>query len=139
MAVKEVTKVPKFRGKKKEFFELLMAARESIVGQMEFHAGEALTQNGSGAESRGMATHMADLGSDNSRHEMELQLLTEEGDVLESIEEALERLKNNEFGLCLDCGDEIPEARLRAKPHAQCCIKCKSIREQNGGINPYVD
>jgi RNA polymerase-binding transcription factor len=139
MAVKNATKIPKFRGKKKEFFELLMTARENIVGQMEFHAGEALTKPGSGAESRGMATHMADLGSDNSRHEMELQLLTEEGDVLERIEEALERLNNNEYGNCLDCGDDIPDARLRAKPHAQCCIKCKSIREKNGGINPYID
>lgn len=139
MAVKDTKRIPKFRGKKREFFELLMHARECIVGQMEFHASEALTNNGSGAETRGMATHMADLGSDNSRHEMELQMLTEEGDVLERIEEAIERLKNNEYGQCLDCGDDIPEARLRAKPYAQCCIKCKSIREENGGINPFVD
>lgn len=139
MPVKNIANITSFRGKKKEFFELLMNVRESIVGQMECHAKEALSNDGSGAESHGMATHMADLGSDNSRHEMELQLLTGEGDVLELIEEALERLKNNEYGNCLDCGDIIPEARLRAKPHAQCCIKCKSIREQNGGINPYID
>ena len=139
MPAKNVAKVANFRGRKKEFFELLMSARANIVGQMEFHSSEALSKTGSGAESRGMATHMADLGSDNSRHEMELQLLTEEGDVLESIEEALERLKNNEYGNCLDCSDDIPDVRLRAKPHAQYCIKCKSIREKNGGINPYID
>lgn len=127
----------KFTGKKKEFFLSLMEARAIVLNQMNFHKDEALGEDAT--EKRGMTTHMADLGSDNSRHEMELQLLSEEGDVLELIEEAIQRLENNEYGICQDCNEMISESRLEQKPHALYCVKCKGIREKNGGYNPYVD
>jgi phage/conjugal plasmid C-4 type zinc finger TraR family protein len=39
---------------------------------------------------------------------------------------------------CLECGDEIPEARRRAMPGVQTCITCQSARDRrpmNTGIN----
>ncbi|HEY1749839.1 MAG TPA: DksA/TraR family C4-type zinc finger protein [Caulobacteraceae bacterium] len=39
---------------------------------------------------------------------------------------------------CVDCGDEIPEARRRALPGARTCVKCQSGRDSRvvaGGIN----
>jgi len=30
---------------------------------------------------------------------------------------------------CKDCGDKIPQERLKAVPHTVYCIKCKLIRE----------
>jgi DnaK suppressor protein len=129
--------MPKLTGKNKKFFQCLMQARDLVAGQIQYHAEDALDSNNS--DKRGVTTHMADLGSDNSRHEMELQMMTEEGNVLELIEDAVQRLIDGEFGKCLDCGDKIPEARLEVKPYACYCIKCKTIREQNGGHNPYID
>ena len=76
-----------------------------------------------------MATHMADLGTDNYRHDFELGLLSDEADVLEMIDEALQRLEDSEYGICLDCGEVIPRKRLEAKPYAKYCTKCKSKRE----------
>jgi len=117
-----------FEGKEKEYYDLLMCARDIVTGQMRYHAEDAL--DCSNAEKRGTTTHMADVSSDNSRHEMELRLLTEEGDIVKLIEDALQRLFNGEFGLCQECGGPIPEARLKIRPYALYCVKCKSRHEK---------
>ena len=129
--------IPRFPGKKKKYYQALIQARDIVLGQMQFHRDEAL--DCSNTDKKGVTTHMADMGSDNSRHEMELHLLTEEGDVLELIEDALQRLDSEDFGICQDCNEMICEARLEVKPYASHCIKCKTIREQNGGINPNLE
>jgi len=39
---------------------------------------------------------------------------------------------------CLECGDEIPEARRRAMPGVRTCIRCQSERDRrpvNFGFN----
>lgn len=117
-----------FKGKKAVYYERLLKAREAVMGQMQSHAESAL--NCSEAEKRGVTTHMADVCSDNSRHEMELRLMTEEGNVIELIEQAIQRLVDGKYGICQDCGERISEARLEARPHAVYCIKCKSEREK---------
>lgn len=132
------TKAAELTGKKKKYYDLLMQARVMVQNQLDFHADEALNKNDTDQENKGMATHMADLG-DSALRDMELQLMTEEGDVMLLIDEALERLLNNEFGHCSDCSDTIPDGRLEVKPYAVYCVKCKRIREENGGCNPYID
>ena len=46
-------------------------------------------------------------------------------DVLKgSLQAALQRLKEVEFGYCLECGDEVEEARLLANPAVLKCMGC---------------
>ena len=46
-------------------------------------------------------------------------------DVLKSsLTAALQRLEDEEFGYCADCGDEIEEARLSASPLKIKCMSC---------------
>jgi DnaK suppressor protein len=132
-------KIPTFTGKKKKHYDLLMQIREQITQQFEFHASEALGGNLDSTDKNGMSTHMADLGSDNFLHDMELSMITNEGEILEYIDEAVQRLIDGEYGKCLDCTCKINPERLEAKPYALYCIKCKTIRENNGGINPEQD
>ena len=41
------------------------------------------------------------------------------------LKEALKRVDEDaEFGLCLDCGEPIPMARLKAMPETQLCVDC---------------
>lgn len=41
------------------------------------------------------------------------------------LEEALKRVDEDEdFGLCVDCGDPIPMARLKAMPETELCVDC---------------
>jgi DnaK suppressor protein len=43
---------------------------------------------------------------------------------------ALEKMDNNEYGLCDDCGDEIPEKRLSINPYFLTCVGCAEERER---------
>lgn len=40
------------------------------------------------------------------------------------IQAALQRIEAGEFGVCVNCGSEISEARLEAVPYAARCRKC---------------
>ena len=133
----DVDKIDNFTEKERKYYNLLLQYRDVIAGNMKSHAENAL--DASNADKRGVTTHMADVGADSSRNEMELQLMTDDGSVLDMINDAIQRLLDHEYGKCHDCGAEIPETRLEAKPYAIYCVKCKSIREKNDGHNPYVD
>ena len=49
---------------------------------------------------------------------------------LESIETALSRLENGEYGRCRDCGQWIRPARLQAMPYSVRCLRCQEQAEQ---------
>lgn len=122
------TILPNFTGKDLEYYNALMKVRNDLTEQMQVCASEAL--DCSNAEKRGVTTHMADISSDNSRHEMALQMMTENGDIISLIDDAIERLAEGEYGMCMDCGKPISEARLMARPYAIFCIECKSRHEE---------
>ena len=44
---------------------------------------------------------------------------------LKNVDLALEKIKNNAYGVCEKCGKEIGEERLQACPEARVCLKCK--------------
>lgn len=48
---------------------------------------------------------------------------------LRLIAKALDQIKNNTYGDCLDCGKSIPVARLKAHPFAERCINCATAAE----------
>ncbi len=52
---------------------------------------------------------------------------------LKKVREALQRIHDGEFGLCLECGEEISEARLNARPVATKCLHCKEEQERGEG------
>jgi len=43
---------------------------------------------------------------------------------LQNINSALEKIKNNKYGICEKCKKEIPIERLKISPDARFCIKC---------------
>ena len=117
-----------YTGKDLEHYEALMEVYYRVTGKMRQRKDEVLDR--SNAEKRGVTTHMADVSSDNASHELGLRQLSEDGDVLALVEDALERLAHGEYGKCQDCGEMISEARLKVRPYAVFCVKCKSKREQ---------
>ena len=48
---------------------------------------------------------------------------------LNSINQALVRIRNGKYGVCALCGQKIPEDRLRAIPYALLCMPCKKKSE----------
>ncbi|MGH3230272.1 MAG: TraR/DksA family transcriptional regulator [Streptosporangiaceae bacterium] len=41
---------------------------------------------------------------------------------------ALGRIEGNTYGRCVDCGGDIPEGRLDARPDAARCVGCQAKR-----------
>jgi RNA polymerase-binding transcription factor DksA len=48
---------------------------------------------------------------------------------LQQIMAALERMREGEYGTCVDCGESIAEGRLEAIPETQFCVRCAEKRE----------
>ena len=46
------------------------------------------------------------------------------------IDNALTRIEQGRYGLCVKCGKPIAQARLEAIPYALMCIECKSEEER---------
>lgn len=76
--------------------------------------------------------HMADVGSDHYQQEFTLGLMESERRTLREIEEALGRLSNGYYGVCVDTGLPIGKARLEVKPWAKYCIDIIRERERRG-------
>ena len=44
--------------------------------------------------------------------------------------EALERLRDGEYGVCQECGEAIAPARLNAMPEVMTCVRCQDRLER---------
>jgi len=79
-------------------------------------------------------TDRASLESDRN---FLLRIRDRERKLLVKIQEALKRIDDGTFGTCQECGDEISESRLKARPVATLCVECKrkqEIQEKMVGI-----
>ena len=84
------------------------------------HAREVLERDYDDAPQRAM-----DREVDMALSDIDLQTLG-------AISRALQRLDDDDFGLCGDCGTEIPFDRLKVEPYALRCVRCESRHEQEG-------
>jgi len=60
---------------------------------------------------------------------MDISLVSRDLAVLSEVEGALGRLADGSYGACVDCGVDIPYARLAAYPAAIRCVACQSRLE----------
>ncbi len=50
-------------------------------------------------------------------------------DILNKIDDSLNRIETGTYGVCADCNEEIPLERLEAIPYADSCIHCQTEKE----------
>ncbi len=74
----------------------------------------------------------ADAAIDHDYGLVNSHLAEVESRELVRIEHALDRIRRGEFGVCEECGQRIPAARLEALPYATTCVKCQRTVEWNG-------
>ena len=74
-----------------------------------------------------------DAALDTAQDEISSQLAEVESRELAHIENALERMRSGQYGLCEVCAGKIPMARLDALPYATMCIDCQRDLERTGG------
>ncbi|MBI5485223.1 MAG: TraR/DksA C4-type zinc finger protein [Deltaproteobacteria bacterium] len=71
-----------------------------------------------------------DQASSERDRELGLLLGDREREKLHSIDEALLRIDEDEYGICEECDEDIPLGRLKAMPFTRHCVKCKSDLEK---------
>ncbi len=111
------------------FRQLLLQKRAEILGDVEAMETDARGKNEGGNLSN-MPVHMADIGSDNYEQEFTLGLVESERKLLREIDEALQRMFDGIYGVCMETGTPINLARLEAKPWAKYCIEVARERER---------
>jgi|SRR6267142_1830200 len=67
----------------------------------------------------------ADKASTSYTKEFLYSLSNTERNVLQQVEDALERIEEGEFGVCDECDEPIQKKRLEAVPWARYCLACQ--------------
>lgn len=105
----------------------LQARRATLAAQRSAHLGgdsrvdharEMLLQDGDDATQR------------DAEREVDFARTDRDAVSLAEIDGALQRLATGTYGLCTDCGAEIPAARLKLSPQAARCVACESAHER---------
>jgi DnaK suppressor protein len=95
------------------------ALRKALAGDLSLL--RELSQEGGDA---------VDAAMDTAADEISSQLAEVESRELVRIEEALEKIREGNYGDCEGCDKPIPLARLQAVPYATMCIECQRKTEK---------
>ncbi|WP_222615431.1 TraR/DksA family transcriptional regulator [Persicimonas caeni] len=71
-----------------------------------------------------------DESTDEQGMSTRLRFADRDRNLIMKINDALERIANDEYGYCESCEEEINEKRLRARPMTTMCIDCKEEQER---------
>jgi DnaK suppressor protein len=73
---------------------------------------------------------LADKAANSYTQEFLFGQTSSDRNMLNQIDEALKRIRNNAFGQCASCQEEMQQKRLEAVPWAKHCISCQEKMEQ---------
>ena len=76
-----------------------------------------------------LGVESGDLGQAREDETVEKQIVLNDEYYMEKIQAALVRIDEGTYGTCEGCGQDIPLARLEAKPSVSLCIDCQSEKE----------
>lgn len=111
---------------------ILESARANMMSLVDKESGDYV------GDDLSYASHMAEQGTDEMEREKNYMFVQRDEKYLGYIEEALTRIDNGTYGICIDCIDVpknlcktcplIPKERLEIVPITQHCIECKNLR-----------
>lgn len=76
------------------------------------------------------APDLADRATSSVIRENTFSLTENDRRLLRLIDEALARMSNNQFGICVACQEQIEQPRLKAIPWARHCIGCQEMQDR---------
>ena len=104
----------------------LREERERAVRSLERYEEAAATGTDEDGDITRYPLHPADEGTDTIQQETALSLLSQDSERLTLIDDALLRLMKDpdSFGVCENCGKDIPMERLDIVPWTRRCMDC---------------
>ena len=113
-------------GKWKEVQQILLDMKEQTLLEIKRSIKKG-SEASVGEEPTG---DIYDQASSERDRELGLLLNDREREKLHSIDEALLRIAEGDYGICEECDEEIPMGRLKVLPFTRHCVKCKSDLEK---------
>src|SRR2546425_7805027 len=83
--------------------------------------------------------HPAEQGTETFEQELDETTLMILEDEEQQVKAARRALEQGKYGICVDCGKEIPAARLNAIPETVRCVEDQRLYEarmRQGGVSP---
>ena len=109
--------------KQQKLKETLQKQRTELLDEMSRHGRGDETGGSEGLrDSEERASSLPELW-------VEGRILADDRNLLEKIDLALKRCEEGSYGTCEACGDEIPVARLMAKPSVSLCVPCQEKKD----------
>jgi len=102
----------------------LTAARKEVA----FIKETLSRKNDMGTDNTASSSKVLEGGADTAEKESLNQLASRQMKFIQQLENALVRIKNGTYGVCIGTGKLIPKERLRAVPHTQHSIEAKMAR-----------
>ncbi len=110
--------------KKKEYFvKRILEERERILGGLN-----SLSEDYKGATDSKAAEFEETAWTERDKEYLS-SLISQDIEEMTEVNEALKSIIDGTYGICVDCGQEIPEERLEVKPTAIRCVKCQEKYE----------
>ena len=107
---------------RKHFIAVLLLWKEHLKEEMQKTFDHLRTKGETYADP-------IDRASQEEEFAFELRTRDRERKLINKIGISIEQIKNDEYGWCESCGDEIGVKRLEARPTATHCIDCKTLDE----------
>jgi len=118
------------------FKKQLLKMREDILSDIKGMSSVNSPDNQhSDTENAGHSTHMADVATDLYDREFNLGLASNDRELLHKIEDALKRIEDGTYGICLKTKKPIPIARLKAIPYAEYTLEAQEEIEKDSRNN----
>ena len=113
----------------KEFEEIIL--QKLAVAKEEFNSlKETLSKkNDSGTDNTASTSKLLEDGADTLERENLSQLAARQQKFIINLENALVRIKNGTYGVCVDTGKLISKDRLKAVPHTMHSIEAKLAKK----------
>ncbi len=109
----------------KEFEDLIKLKIETAENELRILKSSLSKREDAGTDSTGATSKVLEDGADTIEKENMNQLAARQQRFINSLENALIRIKNGSYGICRETGKLISQERLRAVPHATLSIDAK--------------
>jgi len=107
---------------KRHFVAVLLLWKEHLLDEMQKTFNHLKTKGETYADP-------VDRASQEEEFAFELRTRDRERKLISKITVSLDKIKQDDYGWCDSCGDEIGIKRLEARPTATHCIDCKTLDE----------
>lgn len=107
------------------FKELLLERRREAKGEIEQMREQIEQSKEQAGDNSAYGVHMADAGTDAMEREKLHLMIARQQKYIGYLDRALERIKNETYGICRVTGEPISQERLEAVPHTEISIEAK--------------